>query len=91
MTSPRKKFVYAACTFIVVGLAIVVALVETQETALTIAFFAWIMGGAFLLTRIRCPNCDVPIVYQGKLGSISIYAGFARKKCQNCGEDLTEG
>lgn len=90
MTSPRKKFVYAACAFILVGLAIIIALVETQQTALIVAFFVWIMGGSFLLMRIRCPNCGVPVAYQGKLGSISIYAGFVRSKCQNCDADLTK-
>lgn len=87
--SPRQLFIYAAMIFVVVGLAIVVVLVETQAKTLIIGFFAWIAIGSFLLTRIRCPNCGTSVAYQGKVGKFSIYAGFVRHYCQSCGHDLT--
>lgn len=90
MISPRMTFVLGVGMFVVVGIGIAFALIETQETALEVAFFGWIIGGSYLLSRIRCPNCGISVAYQGKLGGISIYAGFVRTRCQNCGEDLTK-
>ncbi len=87
--SPREKFIFAAMAFVLIGIAIVVILVETQSKALIVGFFAWIGIGSLLLTRIRCPNCGTSVAYQGKVGGLSIYAGFVRHSCQNCGHDLT--
>lgn len=88
--SPREKFAYAAAVFVAMGLFIVIALVEVQARSLAVLFFVWIAVGSLALMQIRCPRCKTPVVYQGELGKISIYAGLVRKHCQNCGEDLTK-
>ena len=87
--SPRQKFAWVLIVFVVVGIAIGVFEAETDIYELKWVFFAWIGIGSVCLMQIRCPNCATPVVYQGKLGRISIYAGFVRRKCQNCGYDLT--
>lgn len=88
--SPRKKFAWGMVVFVIVGVAIGIFAAETQIHALKWVFFAWIGIGSICLMQIRCPNCTTPVVYQGKMGGISIYAGYVRKTCQNCGHDLTK-
>jgi ribosomal protein S27AE len=90
--SPRAKFIYGAIIFIVIGLAIGVMAAVTHARVMSsifIMFFAWIFIGSWVLSQIRCPNCGTSVAYQGKLGGLSIYAGFVRSECQNCGHDLT--
>lgn len=87
--STREKFIFAATAFILIGIAIVIVLFDTQSKLLAVGFFAWIGIGSFLLTQIRCPNCGAPVVYQGEVGRVAIYAGFVRHNCQKCGIDLT--
>lgn len=76
--------------FVIVGLAIAIAAGERADHSqgLMVGFFAWVGIGSLVLMRIRCPRCGTPVVYQGKLGKVSVYAGFVRQHCQNCGEDL---
>jgi len=89
--SPRQKFIIAVFTFVAIGLGIGIAAGEAEESfPLMAAFFIWIAVGSFGLMQIRCPRCDTPVVYQGKVGKFSIYAGFVRRNCQNCGESLTQ-
>lgn len=90
--SPRAKFVYGTIVYVLVGLLTGVVAAETDSRVMSplfICFFAWIIFGSWVLSKIRCPNCDTSVAYQGKLGGLSIYAGFVRSKCQNCGHDLT--
>jgi len=88
--SPRVKFISFGLASIAIGLAIGVTLVSTQNKLLMAGFFGWIAIASFLLLRIRCPSCGVPVAYQGQFGRLSVYAGFARRTCQNCGHDLTK-
>jgi hypothetical protein len=78
--------------FVIVGLAIGITAGEFKDHSqvLMVAFFAWVAIGSLVLMQIRCPRCGTPVVYQGKLGKISLYAGFVRRQCQHCGEDLTK-
>ena len=87
--SPQKKIAWGMVVFVVVGIGIAIVEGETHIDALKWVFFAWGGIGSICLMQIRCPNCETPVVYQGKLGGLSIYAGFVRRKCQNCGHDLT--
>jgi len=90
--SPRQMFALGLLIFIAIGLAIgvVAAWFKQHSPVLMIIFFAWVAIGSVALMQIRCPRCGTPIAYQGKLGRLSLYAGFARRHCQNCGEDLTK-
>lgn len=85
---PRSKFVYTAIVFILIGLTIGGLLIETQKTILAVIFFVWIVVGSWALSSIRCPNCGTSVAFQGKVGGVSLYAGFVRRTCQNCGHDL---
>lgn len=86
--SPKSTFIYATLIITLVGLMIGIILVETQEKAWAIAFFVWLMIGSVALYKVRCPNCGTSLAFQGKIGGLSLYAGFARSKCQDCGYDL---
>jgi uncharacterized membrane protein YhhN len=88
--SPRQKFAWGMVIFVAVGLAIAIAAGEYagQSQVPMVMFFAWCGIGSLLLMQIRCPRCGTPVVYQGKLGKLSVYAGFVRRHCQNCGDDL---
>ena len=90
--SPKSKFRCGALIFVSVGLAIGVIAAQTNAQVMSpifILFFVWIVIGSWLLLRISCPNCGTSVLYQGRLGGLSMYAGFVRRKCQNCGHDLT--
>ena len=90
--SPRQRFAWGLAIFVIGGLTIAVIAGEFKEhsQAFMVAFFAWGGIGSFALMQIRCPRCGTPVVYQGKLGKLSLYAGFVRRNCQNCGEDLSK-
>lgn len=90
--SPRAKFVYGMLIYVLVGLAILVVAGRTNARVwdrIFIMFFTWGIVGSLVLLKIRCPNCSTSVAYQGKLRGLSIYSGFVRRKCQNCGHDLT--
>jgi hypothetical protein len=75
--------------FVVVGLALVVAITKLQSEVLVWVFFGWGVVGSYMLHRVRCPRCGTSVGYQGSLGRLPIYAGFARRACASCGCDLT--
>lgn len=88
--SPREKFGLGIATYVGVGFLLGSAMLYTQSYLLVAMFFGWSILASYGLWSIRCPQCDVPLVYQGKLGQFSFYAGFAHTKCQHCGWDLTK-
>ena len=49
----------------------------------------FIMG--YLNYNLKCPNCDVPVLYK-KIGIMGIefrsFGGFVPEKCRNCGQRL---
>lgn len=86
--SPRRQFWLLMLLFVIGGLVIGALLVALQMPVLEWSLYAWLFGCSWLLFRIKCPNCGVTIAYQGELGGIPIYAGYAHKKCRNCDFDL---
>jgi DNA-directed RNA polymerase subunit RPC12/RpoP len=89
-SSPQSRFIVTLVMFMVIGLFIGGLMIETQYKPLIIVFFGWGIFAAYLLRRIRCPSCEMPVIYQGKILGISIYGGICRQKCANCGRDLTK-
>ena len=90
--SPRQWFIGCMVIFVAVGLAVGITAGEFDDHSqvLMVVFFAWVAISSLVLMQIRCPRCGTPVVYQGKVGKLSLYAGFVRRQCQNCGEDLTK-
>ena len=90
--SPWQKFACVTAIFVSVGLAmgIIAGEFDIDTEVLMVVFFSWVAVCSFALMQIRCPRCSTPVVYQGKLGKVSLYAGFVRRHCQNCGEDLSK-
>jgi endogenous inhibitor of DNA gyrase (YacG/DUF329 family) len=88
--STQSRFVLTVIFCIVVGLFIGVLLMATQLNFLAFVFFGWVIVMSFLMYRVKCPNCDMPVVYQGKVMGISFYAGICKSKCANCGHDLSK-
>lgn len=87
--SPRDRFVIIRALTIVGGLAILFAVSSLNSWLVTVAFLGWGVGGSYLMWRIRCPRCEVPIVYAGQFLGFSFYSGFKKSNCSNCGADLT--
>jgi endogenous inhibitor of DNA gyrase (YacG/DUF329 family) len=75
---------------VVVGIILGVLIIKTQSVMLAAMFFGWVVVGSFLMYQVKCPKCSTSLTYKGKLGVLPIYAGFANKRCQNCGFDLTK-
>lgn len=87
---PQSRFIVILVMYMVVGFFIGVVLVETQYKPLLVVFFGWFIIASYLLRRIKCPSCEMPVIYQGKILGISLYGGICRRKCANCGHDLTK-
>jgi hypothetical protein len=87
---PQSRFIVIFAMFMVIELFIGMILIETQYKPLIIAFFAGVFIASYLLRRIKCPSCEMPVIYQGKILGISVYGGICRRKCANCGHDLTK-
>lgn len=88
--TPKRKFVWLCFVVVLIGLAIGCSAVIIDAEEIKWMFFLWVAVGSFILMRIRCPQCGVPVAYQGRLGGMPLYAVFFRKNCQNCGNDLTK-
>jgi hypothetical protein len=88
--SIRQKFWFTTVFVVVVGLAIGTILGELRSRWLELGVFGWLFIGTYLMARVKCSNCGTPVVYQGKIGSIPLVAGFVRKRCQKCDFDLTQ-
>lgn len=40
------------------------------------------------LNKLKCPKCEMPVSYQGKILGQSYFGGFLNRRCNNCGWDL---
>ena len=40
------------------------------------------------LNKLKCPKCEMPVTYQGKILGHSYFGGFLNSRCNNCGWDL---
>jgi ribosomal protein S27AE len=88
--SPRRKFGLVVLAIVIVGLILGVLAIRTQSQLYEITFLVWIALGAILLYQVRCPKCGASLALQGKVGGLPVFAGYANRKCQNCGADLTK-
>ena len=86
---PQSRFIFIFLIFMVIEFFIGIVLIETQYKPLLVIFFSGVFIASYFLRRIKCPSCDMPVIYQGKVLGISIYGGICRRKCANCGHDLT--
>jgi hypothetical protein len=87
---PQSRFIVIFAMFMVIESLIGIVLIETQYKPLLVIFFGGVFVASYFLRRIKCPSCEMPVIYQGKLLGISIYGGICRRKCANCGHDLTK-
>ena len=42
------------------------------------------------LDKLKCPKCEMPVTYQGKILGESYFGGFLNRHCKNCGWDLDD-
>lgn len=87
--STRARFYLITILVIVIGIAAIPFFFDPDGTYFSFVFFGWICIGSFLVFQVKCPNCGTPVVYQGKVAGVRMYAGFVRKQCQCCRYDLT--
>lgn len=63
---------------------------ETRYKYLFISLaVVWFLIMNYLLYRIECPNCYVPVTYQGKVFGMPIL-GLCKNNCAYCGTDLNK-
>lgn len=86
--STQSKFILIVIFCTIVGLIIGAWLMASQLSYLVFAFFGWVFIMSFLMYSVKCPNCEMPVVNQGKVMGISFYAGLCKRKCANCDYDL---
>jgi hypothetical protein len=87
--SSKQKFLLTTLLLVVVGLALGLLMLSLQSLWFAFALIVWTFASSYLLYQVRCPNCGTSLSYKGKVGGMSLYAGFANRRCQNCGHDLT--
>ena len=88
--SPRQRFFLVMFLVIAIGFSIGIVMGETQSIWAIAAFLLVPFVGTFVLYKIRYPVCGTSLSYKGKIGGLSLYAGYANRKCQKCGHDLTK-
>jgi hypothetical protein len=42
----------------------------------------------WVLDKMKCPKCGMPVTYQGKILGENYFGGFLNRRCKNCGWDL---
>lgn len=87
--SPKNKFSVVMSLVTLIGFLFGVLTIKFQTAIFASLFFGWLCVGSFLIFQIKCPSCQKPIAYKGRWGVFRLYAGFANRRCKNCGFDLT--
>lgn len=85
--STLRKNILAWLGIMVFGV-LFIALALYVSIWFAIPFLAIVAGSNLVLQKIVCPNCGMPVTYQGESRGVGIFGGFIRRKCQNCGWDL---
>jgi len=58
---------------------------------IAIGLLAAVVLNFVIFTRFRCPRCGTPAFRHRGIGfALSVYAPWPRKRCCNCGFDLTQ-
>ena len=88
MTAYKKKL-----TLWYAGIAseiTIVVLARCLFEDLIFLFFVPIFLVSYLATKIKCPNCDMPITYRppGSFVNNRTLSAIYNKKCKYCGENL---
>ena len=87
--SPRQKFYLVAAFSTAFGFVVGCLMIYLQSKVMAGVFIGWIFVSSYLMYRVRCPDCGASVAYKGEIVGISICAGFANRRCQMCGHDLT--
>jgi hypothetical protein len=88
--SPRKKFYRNILIMLAVGWLLIFLWAVTDNMIFLVLMFGWVFVGSSLVKSVRCPKCDTPVGYWGKIGPMSINTVVSRGQCRNCGCDLTK-
>lgn len=89
-TSTQSKFLIQLVCYMGIGFLIGLIMLETQSKILWLVLLGWTFLASYLMFKVKCPSCRMPVVYQGKVMGISFYAGICKSTCANCGYDLTK-
>ena len=87
--SPRNEFRASSALVVGVALAIGLVMLQTQNHWLMVAFVVWVVVSSYLMSRVRCPRCRESVTFRGRVFGLKFHAGYASKRCNNCGYDLT--
>lgn len=68
---------------------LLIAAIKLEAGWLLWLFLLWPFVCSLLLYRVRCPECDTPLGFQGRLLGVPMYAAWTYHNCRSCGCDLT--
>lgn len=88
--SPRKKFHRNLLVMLAVGWVLIGLWAVTDNMIFLLLMFGWVFVGSYLVKSVRCPRCDTPVGYWGKIGLLPVHTAVARGRCRNCDFDLTK-
>jgi len=86
--TPYRRFVRIWAYVIVAGLALILLFLYVSGW-FVVPFFGLIFLIPYFLRNLACPHCGTPLTYQGTWAGTRITGGLPRRKCQECGWDLT--
>lgn len=87
--SPKSKFYWILITTLVVGWSLIALWAITDRDIFVGLLLGWVFIGSALVRSVKCPDCGVPVSFQGKVGTFSVHGPLARGGCRNCGYCLT--
>ncbi len=88
-SSPLTKFYVAIAAVLLVGFAIIFAWQLSGRDWVAYLIFGWVFVGTWILGQVKCPQCEAPVAYGGNFGRLHILTALGRRKCNECGRDLT--
>jgi hypothetical protein len=90
LMSPNGRFTLTWIFIVVIAALLGMAMVKLQSYILAAAFLSWVFVAAHLLSRVKCPRCNVPLTYDGQFLGITLHSGFHKTRCKACGHDLNK-
>lgn len=90
LMSPNGRFTLTWIFIFLVAALLGVAMVKFQSYIFAAAFLSWVFVAGHLLSRVKCPRCNVPLTYDGHFLGIILHSGFHKSRCKACGHDLNK-
>ncbi len=87
--SPWSKFNITLILTIFITFCMGIIGIKSQSKIFLGLVIAVLAIGVWILFKVTCPACGMPVAYRGNFGGRKVYSGLIGKRCANCNCDLT--